>query len=192
MGIEAVRAERNFFARWLRATTLGWLLGFVVVVVLALGWGLLGGEAQFMVGAGMGAGVGWLQARVVGEWVESTGMWFWASAIGMAAPFVAWDLSALAGTEAFFSLPLCVLAGSLLVGIFQSGLLRRRLRRATLWVPASVVGWGLPVGAIALVDSGRLPGPAFLVSLGAMFLGGVVLGAVTGKTLAWMPRRFEA
>jgi hypothetical protein len=56
-------------------------------------------------------------------------------------------------------------------------------------VPACIVGWGLPAGAIALGD--YLPGPGNLFSIGAMFFGGVILGAVTGKTLLWMLHRSE-
>ena len=41
--------------RWVRATVLGWLLGFVLVLVLALAWDMIGGGAQFMVGVGMGS-----------------------------------------------------------------------------------------------------------------------------------------
>ncbi|MCH8938441.1 MAG: hypothetical protein IH966_03375 [Gemmatimonadetes bacterium] len=192
MSAETMQVQPSVFARWLRATTLGWLLGFVLVVVLALAWGMIGGEAQFMVGVGMGAGVGYVQTRVVREWVESTRRWLLASIIGMGVPFLLWDLGALIGIEAFFSLPLCVVAGGLLVGILQCSLLRLRLDRASFWIPACVVGWGLPAGAIALGDSGLFPAPGFLLSLGAMFFGGVVLGAVTGKALMWMPRRSAA
>ncbi len=192
MSTETMRAQPSVFARWLRATTLGWLLGFVLVVILALAWNIIGGGAQFMVGLGMGAGVGYVQTRVVGEWVESTRRWLLASIIGMGVPFLMWDLGALIGVGAFFSLPVCVIAGGLFVGILQCSLLRPRLDRASFWIPACVVGWGLPAGAIALGDSDLLPAPAFLLSLGAMLLGGVILGAVTGKALVWMPRRSAA
>ena len=192
MSTETIQVDPSVFGRWVRATTVGWLLGFVLVVVLAIAWDMIGGGAQFMVGVGMGAGVGYTQARVVGEWVDSTRRWCWASIIGMGIPFLLWDLGAVVGIQALFSLPLCVVVGSLLVGVLQRSLLRLQLERASWWIPACVVGWGLPAGAIALGDSGLLSGPGALVSVGAMFLGGVVLGAVTGKTLLWMPRRSAA
>lgn len=181
--------QQTLYAHWVRNTTIGWLLGFVLVVVLAVAWDMIGGGAQFVVGVGMGTGVGYLQARVVREWGGSTVRWSGTSIVGMGLPFLLWDLGAWVGLEGFFSLPLCVGIGSLLAGVLQRRLLRHHFYRAWSWIPACLVGWGLPAGVIALSDSGLLPGAASLVSVVVMLLGGVVLGAVTGKTLLWMPPR---
>lgn len=189
MNSESAQSNRRLFTRWVRATFLGWLLGFVVVIVLALAWDMIGGGAQFMVGVGMGAGVGYMQSRVVGEWADSPRRWLWASIIGMGAPFVLWDLSVLVGFEFVFSLPLSVLMGGLLVGILQWSLLRPHSDRAAWWVLASTAGWALPAGAIALGDLNLIPAPwGELLSLGAMFFGGLILGAVTGRALLWVLR----
>jgi hypothetical protein len=189
MSTEAMPSEPTDFYRWIRATTLGWLLGFVSVVVLSIALDQIGGTAQFIVGVGMGAGVGFMQARVVGEWVKPTRRWIWVTTVGMGLPFLLWDLGVAVGLQASFSLPLCVVAGSLLVGVLQSILLRLRLKGTVWWIPASLVGWGLPAAGITLGDSGLLSGPGALVSVGAMLLGGAVLGAVTGKALLWLPQR---
>jgi len=171
---------------WIRATTLGWLLGFVFVVVLAIVWDMIGGEAQFMVGVGMGAGVGYLQGRVARTWTGRIRPWLWASIIGMGLPFVLWDVGSATGLKALFSLPVCVLSGGLLTGVLQHRLLRPRFQRTSWWIPACIVGWGLPAGIIALSGSG-LVSPVFgILSTVAMLLGGVLLGAVTGKALQWM------
>lgn len=179
----------DVFSRWLKATTLGWLLGFVLVVILAIAWDQVGGGAQFMVGIGMGAGVGFTQARIVEEWMGRPSRWIWSTTVGMGLPFLLWDLGVGLGADAVFSLPLCVLAGSLFVGVLQGRLLRVGFHRTTWWIPASIVGWGLPVAAMAVGDSGVLSGAGAIVSVVAMFLGGAVLGVVTGKTLVSMPRR---
>ncbi len=55
--------DPTLFTRWVRATALGWLVGFVLVVVLAVVWDMTSGGAQFMVGVGMGTGVGSMQSR---------------------------------------------------------------------------------------------------------------------------------
>ncbi len=189
MSNEAKAGNPLTFNRWVEATTLGWLLGFGLVVILAIAWDQVGGSAQFMVGVGMGAGVGFMQARVLGEWVEPTRRWIWATTIGMGLPFLLWDLGGAVGIEGFFSLPISMVVGGLLVGVLQSILLRSRVTRTSWWIPANLVGWGLPAAAIALGDSGVLSGPGALLSIGAMFLGGSILGAVTGKVLLWMPQR---
>jgi hypothetical protein len=189
MSNEAKAGSPLTFNRWVKATTLGWLLGFGLVVILAIAWDQVGGSAQFMVGVGMGAGVGFMQARVLGEWVEPTRRWIWVTTIGMGLPFLLWDLAGAVGMEAFFSLPVSMVVGGLLVGVLQSILLRSRVNRTSWWIPVNLVGWGLPAAAIALGDSGFLSGPGALISIGAMFFGGSILGAVTGKVLLWMPQR---
>ena len=187
MRTEPGQENRNLFSRWVRATTIGWLLGFGLIIVLAIAWDMIGGGAQFMVGVGMGAGVGYVQGRLVGKWIDKPRQWLWASVLGMGTPFLLWDLSAVIGAESVFSLPMSVLVGGLFVGILQWRLLRPHSGRAIWWVPASLVGWGLPAAAIALGDGGVFPGPGGqLLSLGAMIFGGVALGAVTGKTLSWV------
>ena len=69
MSTDARQADQRTYVRWIRATSLGWLIGFALVIVLALAWDMLGGGAQFMVGVGMGAGVGYMQSRMIGEWI---------------------------------------------------------------------------------------------------------------------------
>jgi hypothetical protein len=181
-----VVAERpNLLARWVRATTIGWLLGFLLVILLAMAWDLVAGGAQFMVGVGMGGGVGLMQARVVGARVPSQRAWVVASTVGMGAPFVLWDLGSIAGLGALFSLPVCALAGALFAGLLQARLLGGPARPR--WVLASVLGWGIPVALMAVGDA--LPrGPGSLLSLPAIFFGGAVLGWVTGKALAGLDR----
>lgn len=178
--------ERSLSAVWIRATALGWLLGFVLVVVLAMVWDTIVGGAQFMVGVGMGAGVGYMQARVVKAWTGRIRPWFWTSTIGMGVPFLLWDVSSATGMQASYSLPLCVLLGGLLTGTFQHRLLRPRFSRTVWWIPACVSGWGLPAGLLALGDFGVLPTVGGALPAIVMLSGGLLLGAVTGKTLQWM------
>ncbi len=112
-----------------------------------------------------------------------------STTVGMGVPFLLWDLSAVLAADAFFALPTCVVAGSLLVGVLQARLLRVAYRGTARWIPASLVGWGLPVAAMALGDSGVLSGAGAIVSVVAMFFGGVVLGGVTGTALVSMSPR---
>lgn len=184
-------SSRTPLLRWVRATALGWLLGFVLVLVLALAWDMIGGGAQFMVGVGMGAGIGFMQSRAIGDRVKPARQWLWTSTIGVGSPFVLWDLSGLAGLESLFSMPRCVLMGGLFVGMLQWRLLRPRFERAAWWIPACVVGWGLPAGLIALGDSGWAPAPFKLISIVTMFFGGVILGLVTGTALDSITREGE-
>ena len=186
MNAEIKHPKRSLSRSWLLATTLGWLIGLVLVVVLAMIWDLIGGGAQFMVGVGIGAGVGYMQARVARTWTDRTQPWLWTTVIGMGAPFVCWDIASATGVQIAFSLPVCVLLGGLFTGVLQHRLLRPQFERTSWWIPACVVGWGVPAGLIALGDSGLLPRVFGLLPILVIFFGGLLLGAVTGKTLQWM------
>ena len=178
MNSEPKIAARHFKRRWILATTLGWLLGFVLIVLFALILDTVGVSAQFIVGLGMGAGVGFLQARELRLRLNSTWSWFWASTIGMGLPFLIWDIATTLGIGNYLSLPPCVLLGSLFVGVLQYRLLRQA-DTAIRWIPHSIVGWGLPAGIIWLADAGLFPGRWKLLTVIPMLLGGLVLGVVT-------------
>ncbi|RMG26798.1 MAG: hypothetical protein D6724_01060, partial [Armatimonadetes bacterium] len=108
MSVDHSQADREFFTRWVRATFAGWLLGFVFVVLAAVGGDLIGigdRESQFIVGIAMGAGVGYAQGRVMRQWLGATWRWAWASAIGMGVPFGVSDLVSAVWSEFSFSLP---------------------------------------------------------------------------------------
>jgi hypothetical protein len=176
-------------ARWVLANTLGWILGVVLVIALAMIWGSVFPEAQFMVGIGMGAGVGLMQRRALKADLEAPGRWLWASIVGLGSPFIVLDLADLAGVRSSYSLLVCALFGSLLVGAYQSRLLRPRRGRTLWWIPACAVGWGLPVAGMTLAESGRIPGGGDFLSPVLIFFGGPILGVVTGTALQAMPPR---
>jgi len=171
------------FVRWLWATTVGWWLGFVVLVGLAAFWDLLGGGAQFMVGVGMGFGVGFVQSRVLKGVIASPWGWCAASTFGMGSLFVLYDLLGLFGFALPFSLPLFLIAGGLLVGLLQGRFLQPFSPRAPFWVPACMLGWLMPAALIALGDSGVLGEWGSLATLSVIFLGGIPVGGVTGAGL---------
>jgi hypothetical protein len=183
---ESVRAG-FLLQRWIVANFLGWMMGFVLVIGLAVLSDLMGGTVQFIVGVGMGAGVGYMQGRFLRPWVDSVGLWVLSSTVGLAAPFALWDVATPLGFGSLFSLPVCAAVGGLVTGVLQWLWLRRSSSRAVWWVPVSLVGWALPVGLIALRDLDVVPSQwGEMLSLGAMFFGGALLGVVTAKPLRWI------
>ncbi len=192
MKSEQNETERLGFAQWVRGTFWGWLLGFVLIIVLAMAWDMIGGGAQFMIGIGMGAGVGFAQGRVARQWLNGTKRWVWASVIGMGVPFVVADLVKTVGFEFLYSLPLSVAMGGLLVGWLQRRLLFSLSDRANWWVPACLAGWSFAAGTTVLSDSLRGDAPGLwgaLLYVALVLCGGVILGVVTGAALQWMLRR---
>lgn len=171
-------------ADWVRATVIGWFLGLLLMLAL-LFVGEAVGAAMSMVGIGMGAGVGYWQSRSLHGVLDRPWRWALVTVVGLGAPFVLWDVSAALGDDALLSVPACVAGGGLLVALGQWTLLRPLSARATRWVPACVIGWSLPAAAMALGAQEAVPYPwNEILGLVAMFLGGIMLGGVTGRPLA--------
>lgn len=176
------------WAAWVRVNTIGWVLGLAAVILLAIVSDVVGGNAQFMVGAGMGAGIGYMQGRSLRDRIRSPRAWAWSSTIGMALPFVAWDVGAMLGHGDVLSLPPCVLLGALLVGTLQYGQLRSESPRAAWWIPSVALGWAVPTAMVAANDVDILDPWGNTLFLLALFFGGGVMGAITGRPLAWVLR----
>jgi hypothetical protein len=183
-------SSRPSSRRWLRATWLGWLLGVPSIALLALlaEAAHLGG-LQVFVGAGMGLGVGLLQARVLRPLAVPRLAWIVASAVGLALPFLAWDVAEALGVGWKYYLVGCVAAGGLVVGCWQAVLLRAQLNSQARWIVASVLGWGL-AGALATGADLAIKGQALrglggaLLYIALVTLPGGVLGLVTGRVLS--------
>ena len=182
--------------RWVLATSWGWMLGFVFMMIGAIAADLLMGaeRAQFFIGLGMGAGIGYAQVRVTRRFLGIANSWGWASVVGMGAPFVVSDIARAIwpGLSYMYSLWLSAACGGLLVGLLQRPMLRPHSPRANWWVLASMAGWML-AGATPLLFGtlpGIVPGVAeAVINVIAIPLGGVILGVVTGSTLVRMLRQ---
>ena len=140
---EAIRPEapepgRHLFISWLLATFAGWLAGLFLVIIAALLGDLLGfGGFQVMLGLGMGAGVGFMQERIVRHWYGPARSWLWASAIGMGVPFLASDILGFVRGGHSVSMLLTVAGGGLLAGYLQARFLESRTPHARWWIAAS-------------------------------------------------------
>jgi hypothetical protein len=190
--------DRRLFVSWVRATSLGWLLGVPLIIALALVGEAVGiGGAQFIVGAGMGTGIGLMQGRVIRGILDRAAPWIWSCVVGLAVPFLVTDISKAAGWGLAYSLLGCVALGGLIAGGWQVLILRPRLRKTGAWVLASALGWTLAAGtgevAHSLTRSHSFRGIwGALAYLGIVATGGLILGLVTGICLAWMPRHQPA
>lgn len=196
MSPEHSQTDRQFFTRWVRGTFVGWVLGFILIILAAITGDLIGTgetESQFIVGIGMGAGVGYIQGRMARQWFGASNRWAWATVIGMGVPFIASDFIGAVWSEYSFSLPLTVAIGGLLVGLLQRRILCSHSGRANWWVPACFAGWTLAAGTAALsggfLDIFPRVWPVAILNLGVILFGGVVLGIVTGGALVWILRR---
>jgi hypothetical protein len=179
----------------MRATWLGWLIGVPLIILLALIGELVGiGGSQVIVGAGMGGGIGLMQARVLRGILPRVSPWLWSCIVGLALPFALVDLASVAGWTLPYSLQGAVAVAGLTAGAWQARILRGRFSHTRSWVPASVVGWSLSASMVALSDylsrAQRLRGVwGALWYLTIITGGGLVLGLVTGLALVSMLKR---
>jgi hypothetical protein len=176
---------QRFFGRWVLATFGGWLLGFVVIELLAgIGEMVHLGGNQCAVGIGMGWSIGCVQWRIARKWFGSSSEWMWSSVVGMGTPFVLSDLVGAWGHAPELLMGPNAAVGGLLVGLWQRRMLRSHSARANWWVPACIAGWML-AAALPPALIGFRPGPHWSNLVG-IALGGVVLGVVTGGALVWV------
>jgi hypothetical protein len=188
------RSDPPLLRRWVRATFGGWVLGVPTIAALALLGEVVGiGGSQALVGAGMGAAIGFMQARALRIVLPATAPWFWASLVGLSLPFLATDIAKLTGWSSAYSLYACVALGGCFVGVWQAFILRQRVHGAQWWAVASALGWTL-AGGMAAVADGLTRGQQFrglggaLAYLGLVASGGLVLGMITGVALTRMLR----
>lgn len=186
--------DRKLIISWIRLTWLGWLLGVPIITVLALIGEAVGiGGSQSLVGVGMGTGIGLMQGRVIRRLLHKSAWWVLSSIIGLGVPFLVTDISKFAGWNIPYSLFASIAIGGLIVGCWQSVLLRSRFDKTKLWVVGSLLGWTLaalpPAKADSILRSHSIRGIwGALAYLGFVAGGGLILGAVTGIFLAWIAR----
>ncbi len=179
---------------WVRTTFVGWLLGIALVVAFAMITETGGMRAaQFPVGLGMGLGVGIAQERALRRLLGDSRAWRWASALGLALPFLMVDLSRLLAVPLPYSLYVGIAIAGVTAGAGQAWVLRPHAISAPLWILTSAIGWsagGLMVAAAdSLGDFAGLRGPGGAVLyLALVALGGVFPGLATSVPLRRLAR----
>ena len=173
--------------RWIVLTFAGWSLGFVLILVCIGLSGMVGlGETQFPIGLGMGAGVGFMQRRLIAARLHAGRGWLYASIVGLTAPFVVHDIEWAMRGATSYGLTGSVILGGLAAGLLQWRLLRPFGPHTAWWVPASVLGWGLAASMVVVNDKllPKIPGLAgALIFIAVVLVGGVLLGAATAPVL---------
>jgi hypothetical protein len=184
---------------WIWFTTAGWFAGFAFTLLIGLPLEALGIGNQSMIGIGMGAGVGLLQALLLRRYGISGKIWFWTSFIGMSIPYILFDLLAekikMRPEEV---LPIITAIGSLLMGVlqynFQVALISKNSKS---WIVVNCVGWTLAHILLNALDFNfikQLNLPVFFNVLLAVVLimgGGPVLGLITSRSIVSILKSHE-
>ena len=161
----------GFWRKWAILTGLGLFLGVIARFTLSVS-GL-----EFLGVAASGASFGWAQWLVLRQLITRAGWWVLASAVGaQLAGSLAIELMLFGGGTAFSNAAGGTVLGAS-VGIGQWLVLRRHVRRAIWWVPASTLGGAAGAGL----------GLGFFVFWPLAVA--AVYGAVTGTALVWLLRQ---
>lgn len=136
----------------------------------------------------MGAGIGYMQARVLQPMLHNKMAWLLSWLIGLSIPFLIADLSRHFEWGLPYSPYMAVSIGGLLVGIYQLFLLRAQYRKAGWWILGSLLGCvaaSIGPGIADFTFQRRLiPGLwGALAYLVFASVGGLLLGAVSGLFL---------
>jgi hypothetical protein len=173
-------SERSLGLLWVAATIVGWLIGFTACEALQ---SFL--TTVFVDGLVIGSAIGIVQWLVLRRSISPVGWWVVASIVGFGAGKALSD-AALPGTTTLVGYVLTGAVIGAVVGLAQGLVLRRSLRSALWWAPASALAWGVGWSAIGLAENatGWSAIAPYLVSS----VGATAAGIVTGIALIWLLR----
>jgi hypothetical protein len=165
-------------------TVLEWKYGVLWALANAVGWSVAMGILYFIGLVPSGIVIGLVQWLVLARrfsrcvwWILAYGFgWYLGLLLGFHFGFIVPDFKSMGAT------------GGICVGVLQWLMLRRRLHRSVVWVPANTVSSlvGCWVGVVAgyrAYDYGTGEFTAFLVG-GAV--AGAVIGVLSGIALVWL------
>ncbi len=183
--------EKAFlFSSWIMATSVGWALGILLVLLFASFFDAIGIEGrQFFIGTGMGAGVGFMQWRVLKKLFALGSNWIWFSILGLTLPFIILHLLNFFPHLNFnnYHLPTSILLGGIIIGSLQERLLKQYAPNARGWTLASFLGWAAAGACVLAIDYTRFLSDnnwvLFSLNLLLMLAGGPLLGLITGAFL---------
>lgn len=179
--------QGNIFRKWFWSTVGGWLVGFAIVVVLAMLFNAAGmNDYQFFIGIGMAIGVGFLQGQRL-KFADSLGLnWMWSAIFGMGISFVFFDLGHHFTTLIpEYNLMYSVSVGGLITGLLQGHFLRPYTQNHIFWVVYSWIGW-TAAGLMAMLSehadifSATKTGQTLVALVFMIVLASVLLALITG------------
>lgn len=184
---ESKQLDRNFLRNWILANGIGWLVGFIGALILSY---LVVNifydkETNLIVGLCVGASIGYAQWFVLKREFKISSMWGLVCTLCLGIPFIIgaimnendYTIPYFQGDYEILGRLLFGLIVGSVIGLLQMQFLKPYFNKASRWILASSVGWG--IGFLTL----SVPLP--LATL-AMILGGVLLGVVTGYSIIWM------
>ena len=167
----------EFWGRWVIATFIGWVGGFILAIVLS--YSVVNffypKETNLIVGACLGGTVSFSQRFAIRRWLDLGPIYVWGAVIGIGIPFAITVLmsewgAALGPTESI----LLLATGALACGLLQARALRIPFGGMYVWPLITMLVW---TGAWLI---SRVPNNYGIVGATAIH------GIVSGGTLIWL------
>lgn len=172
MNLKFTKTEKQFLGRLVLVTGIAWPVGIILAIVLsyAVVNQFYPKETNLIVGLCLGAVVGYSQWSVLKKYFKISTWWIWASTIGIGLPFVAeviyFEFGG-SGNDLFkselLSQIIILSVGGLLTGLLQIKIIKSLSKRSFRWIIINTLAWG--------------------ISWTGFFLGGVILGLITGLAM---------
>jgi hypothetical protein len=173
----------KFLLFWTLCTALGCIIGMILAIVLshALINPFHPEQTNVLVGACLGACVGFLQKLSIRERFALSWRWVWGAAAGFGLPFVLAFIidkidpeliSFAADAEATFIW--IALLGGILAGWLQKKDLQKGHKSAQWWILFSAAGWG-----ISWLLNVLFPPFGYLIGV-------ILMGIITGWGICWI------
>lgn len=176
-------------SRWTLQTTVGWFIGFVLIISLGIVSENAGIGDQSIVGIAMGFGVGFMQWFLLKKISPIGKSWMWFSTMGLSVPFILYDiLGPQFNLRPESALPFATALGALLAGWLQYRYILAAISpKSKRWIVYNCIGWLIPcLLAMSLDLVNRIHPPEYIgIPLAFIFIlgGGPILGLLTGRTI---------
>lgn len=194
MNNKTYQLKVGFFIVWILITVISFFLGFFIF--FALGYTVedfVPKLTNTFFGLGVGAVVGYSQWLYLRKQIPVKSFWGLASAIGLGISFIITAMLYEFGVKwagldqapdsvtPQWAYPVIYAVGGFLIGLLQMHLLKSYFRRALFWPIATSIAWGSCAALFFLpIIFGRTAIQKPTHSLLSLFIGGILMGVITG------------
>lgn len=180
--------------QWILFTSLGWILGVLIILLLA---GLLESidiNVDFPVGFGLGIGIGFMQWLVLRKYVAEAYKWIGLTVIGLSVPFILYDIC----SHLFYVAEIWLFLNFGLGGVLSSYLHFRFFlislsKESKRWVLYSFYAWMLCllINSFQFIPNYHLleKSTKDIINIITIFGSGPLFGLITGRGMAAILRK---
>ena len=189
-----MKTQKNFsIISWTLLTTSGFILGILLILVLALNIVGLNPYLQSPKGFSMSLCTGFMQWLLLRKHIDNSFKWVWFSIVGITSVFILFDIiiPIFKLNIQYLRYPLLILYPLFTIGSLLSGYLQYRYilskvsKKAANWNLYNLIGWStcILLTSVVYIPYFKTLGRNIEVLMIAFIVCGPALGIITGKGL---------